>query len=140
MIATRFLMPMVLILGTTLQASAQQPRTTFENFGCKFDLTEIAGVPADFADDVLVTTDTFKQCPGSSPTPTIQMECDLLIPGWDSSASINTRDFTCEINGAQCGVNQVFIASNAHMTIDPVVIGGQVFGDAHLRCSRNTAG
>jgi hypothetical protein len=140
MIATRFLMSMVLILGTTLQASAQQPRTTFENFGCKFDLTEIAGVPTDFADDVLVTTDTFKQCPGSSPTPTIQMECDLLIPGWDPNTSINTRDFTCEINGAQCGLNQVFIAPNAHMTIDPVVIGGQVFGDAHLRCSRNTAG
>jgi hypothetical protein len=142
MIATRFLMPMVLVLGTTLQASAQQPRTTFENFGCKIDLAELpdGSVPPDLEDTVLVTVETFKQCPGSVPNPSIQMTCDLLIPEWDNAFRVNTRDITCEINGAQCGVNSVLPANNAQLTIDPVVISGEVFGDAHLRCSRNTGG
>jgi hypothetical protein len=145
MIAIRFLMPMVLIIGTALQASAQQPRTSFEDFGCKIDLTELpAGeVPSNLEDTILVTVDTFKNCPGSSPNPSIQMECDLLIPEWATGFSVdaNERDgLSCEINGAQCGINEVLLANNVRLTIDPVVIGGEVFGDAHLRCSRNTSG
>ena len=133
---------MVLILGTTLQAPAQQPRTTFEGFGCRLDLTELpaGSVPPGLADTVLVTVETFKQCPGSSPNPSIQMTCDLLIPEWDNAFRVNTRDITCEINGAQCGINSALPANNAQLTIDPVVISGEVFGDAHLRCSRNTSG
>jgi hypothetical protein len=140
MIFTRILMPMVLILGVTLPASAQQPRTTFQDFGCRIDLTELpdGSVPPDLEGLVLVTVDTFKQCPGSDESPVIQMECDLLIPQWDDAFRVNTRDIECEINGAQCGFTQVFDADNARLTIDPVVVGGEVFGDAHLRCSRNT--
>lgn len=142
MISARFLIPTVLIIGTALPASAQEPRTTFENFGCRIDLSELpdGSVPPDLEGTVLVTVDTFKQCPGSAPNPSIQMTCDLLIPEWGQAFRVNTREITCEINGAQCGVNQVLPASNAQLTIDPVRIGGQVFGDAHLRCSRNVSG
>ena len=142
MISTRFLIPTVLIVGTALPASAQAPRTTFEGFGCRIDLTELpdGSVPSDLEDTVLVTVDTFKNCPGSSPNPSIQMTCDLLIPEWDNAFRVNTREITCEINGAQCGINDVLTANNAQLTIDPVVIGGQVFGDAQLRCSRNVSG
>lgn len=141
MISRKLLIPVALILGTSLQASAQEPRTTFENFGCKIDLTELpdGSVPPNLEDTVLVTVDTFKQCPGSAPNPSIQMTCDLLIPEWDNAFRVNTRAITCEINGAQCGIDSVLDANNAQLTIDPVVIDGEVFGDAHLRCSRNTS-
>lgn len=140
MVATKLLTSMVLIVGVALPALAQQPRTTFENFGCKIDLTELpaGSVPPNLEDTVLVTVDTFKQCPGSDETPVIQMECDLLIPEWDDDFRVNTGDVNCEINGAQCGFTEVFDADNARLMIDPVVVDGEVFGDAHLRCSRNT--
>ncbi|MCC2662154.1 MAG: hypothetical protein K0S35_76 [Geminicoccaceae bacterium] len=141
--AVRFLMPIVLILGTALQASAQQARTTFEGFGCRLDLSQLpeGSVPSNLEDTVLVAVDTFKNCPGSSPNPAIQLECDMLIPEWATGFVINASErdgLTCEISGAQCGINRVLTASNVRLTIDPVVIDNEVFGDAHLRCSRST--
>jgi hypothetical protein len=141
MVATKLLTPMVLILGAALPALAQAPgpATSFEGFGCRIDLTEVAGVPTEFR-QILLTTDTLKRCPGSAPTPVIQMECDLLIPGWDPAARINTRNHDCEIKGEQCGFPDILEADNVHLQIRPVVIDGEVFGDARLRCSRSTAG
>jgi hypothetical protein len=63
------------------------------------------------------------------------------IPGWDRTTSVDTRNFTCELNGFQCGFpGQVFAADNKRMTITPVRIDGQDFGRAHLDCRRNTGG
>jgi hypothetical protein len=130
---TRFLTPMVVVLGVALPAWGQQPSTTFQGFGCRIDLTAVAGVPSEFR-AVLLATDTVKHCPGNRPPPNIQMNCDLLIPGWPSGLKINTKQHACEIDGEQCGFPRIFVSDNTHLQIKPVVINGEVFGDAQLRC------
>jgi hypothetical protein len=67
------------------------------------------------------------------------MTCEGDIgPGWPAGVSINVTGIACQINGRQCGVNQVLNATNTHLQVTPVVIGGQTFGHANLRCSRPT--
>jgi hypothetical protein len=132
-VLTRFLAPMILLLGTALPAWGQQPSTRFQGFGCRIDLTAVARVPAQFR-AVLLTTDTVKNCPGNRPAPNFQISCDLLIPGWPSSLRINTKRHACEIDGEQCGFPRMFVSDNTHLLIEPVVINGEIFGDAQLRC------
>jgi hypothetical protein len=132
---TKFLTPMVVILGVTLPAWGQQPSTEFRGFGCRIDLTAVSRVPAEFR-AILLATDTFKKCPGNRPVPSpnIQMTCDVLIPGWPSGLKINTKTHACEIDGEQCGLPRIFVSDNTQLLIEPVVINGEVFGAAELRC------
>jgi hypothetical protein len=133
LLPTRFLAPVALALSVALPAWGQQPSTEFQGFGCRIDLTEVSRVPAEFQ-AILLATDTFKKCPGNRPAPNIQMTCDVLIPGWPSGLKINTKTHACEIDGEQCGFPRIFGSDNTQLLIEPVVINGEVFGAAELRC------
>jgi hypothetical protein len=139
-------LPMALLLGAVLPAMAQEARTSFEGFGCVFDPDELvangvipAGAfPEGFAPVGFITS---KNCPGSSPQPVIQLECEIpLDPDPDPDINISTRNFTCLINGAQCGFNQTFEGTNNRMTIASAVDineDGEPVGRVTIRCSRN---
>jgi hypothetical protein len=138
MAAMKFLTPMVLVLGAALPAWAQAPAGSVENFGCRTDLRNINGVPAGFR-ELWVVFDTEKHCPNPTSNPSIQMTCEGdLGPGWPSNVSINVKGTPCQIDGRQCGIDQVFDAGNTQLKVDPVVINGQTFGHVSLRCSRST--
>lgn len=135
-------MPMAFLLGAALPALAQQPRSQFEDFGCAFDPDELVenGVipegafPEGFAPVGFVT---HKNCPGSQANPVIQLECEIPLDP-DPGLNLRTRNFTCLINGAQCGFNQTFEGTNRRLTIESDVPSedGPV-GLVTMRCSRN---
>jgi hypothetical protein len=133
LLPTRFLAPIVLVLSAALPAWGQQPSTEFQGFGCRIDLTQVARVPSAFR-AILLATDTVKNCPGNRPLPNIQMNCSVLIPGWPSGLKINTKNHACEIDGEQCGFPRLFVSDSTQLLIEPVVINGQTFGNARLRC------
>ena len=131
-----FALPMVLLLGTALPALAQGgpgPASSFEDFGCVFDPDELVRngvVPAGTFEEgvAFVGFVTDKNCPGSQSNPAIQMTCEIPLDP-DPMISLRTRNFTCLINGAQCGFAQSFEASNRVLEI--------ASGVATMRCSRN---
>jgi hypothetical protein len=136
-VPTKLAASIVLLLGAALPASAQQPSETFERVGCYIDLTEVDGVPSEPTNFQarFTTTDSVVNCPGNRPVPNIQVECRLLIgPNWPAGLKVNTRRHDCKIDGAQCGFPEEFESDNTHLLIEPVVIDGEVFGDAQLRC------
>ena len=131
--ALGFALPIALLLGTALPALAQQTRSFFEDFGCALDPDELVRngvIPAGTFEPgvAIVGFVTEKNCPGSQSNPAIQMTCEIPL---DPSIVLNvsTRNFTCEINGAQCGFSETFLASNRRLDIQP--------GLATLRCSRS---
>jgi len=126
-------MPIALLLGTALPALAQQPRSSFEDFGCSFDpdeLVENGVISAGIFEPgvALVGFVTEKNCPGSQQNPAIQLTCEIPLDE-DPGITLNTRNFTCEINGAQCGFNETFSASNRRLEIQPTRVT--------IRCSRS---
>jgi len=126
-------LPIALLLGAAPPALAQQVRTFFEDFGCALDPDELVanGVidEGTFEEGVaIVGFVTEKNCPGSQSNPSIQMTCEIPLDP-DPGLSLSTRNFTCEINGAQCGFNETFLASNRRLTFEP--------GLATIRCSRS---
>jgi len=131
--ALGFALPIALLLGTALPALAQQTRSFFEDFGCALDPDELVRngvIPAGIFEPgvAIVGFVSEKNCPGSQSNPAIQMTCEIPL---DPSIvlTVSTRNFTCEINGAQCGFSQTFLASNRRLDIQP--------GKATLRCSRS---
>jgi hypothetical protein len=131
--ALGFALPIALLLGTALPAFAQQTRSFFEDFGCAFDPDELVRngvIPAGIFEPgvAIVGFVTEKNCPGSQSNPAIQMTCEIPIDP-SIALTVSTRNFTCEINGAQCGFAQTFLASNRTLSIQP--------GKVTMRCSRS---
>ena len=132
--ALRLAMPIALLLGTPLPALAQGARTSFAEFGCVLDPDELVknGVVPEgtFEEGVaFVGFVTTKNCPGSATNPAIQMTCEIPLDPDPGLTLRNVRNFTCEINGAQCGFAETFLASNRTLDFEP--------GKATMRCSRN---
>jgi hypothetical protein len=143
----KLLAPMVLILGAALPASAQTPSSTAEQVGCYIDLTIEPRIPNPHPPDLpnfrarFLTTDSLVNCPGNTPAPNIQVNCRLLIgPGWPAGLKINNnKTHVCLIDGEQCNFPNPpgaigYKSDNTKLLIEPVVINGEVFGDAQLRC------
>ena len=132
--ALRLAMPIALLLGTALPASAQQVRSSFAEFGCALDTDELVAngvVPAGIFEPGVAQVGfiTTKNCPGSQQNPAIQMTCEIPLDPDPGLTIKNVRNFTCEINGAQCGFAETFLASNRTLDIE--------LGKAIMRCSRS---
>lgn len=128
-----FAMPIALLLGAAPSALAQQPASKFEDFGCAFDPDELVRngvIPAGTFEPgvAIVGFVTEKNCPGSQQNPAIQMTCEILLDE-DPGLTVSTRNFTCEISGAQCGFNRTFLASNRRLEI--------LADRVTMRCSRS---
>ena len=128
--AVRLAVSAILVLGGATAASAQEPAAEFTEFSCVFNLSLIPGVPAPFTNQAPATTDTEKQCPGTPTAPTIILRCFDTFEGWPAGVTIATNDFTCLINGSQCGFPGSRPATSQRLTIDGS-------GNAELRCSVN---
>ena len=129
-IAVSLAVSAVLILGGARVVWAQA--TDFTDFGCVLDLSLIDGVPEPFAHLAPTTTLTEKHCPSTPANPTVILNCFATIVDWPSDVRINDTEFTCLINGSQCGFPVTRAATGEHFTIDQD-------GNAELRCSVNFA-
>jgi hypothetical protein len=127
MIAVRLAVSAILVLGGARVVWAQA--ATFTEFSCVLDLSLIDGVPEPFAHLAPATTDTEKLCPSTPANPTVILNCFATLEDWPGG-TINTTDFTCLINGSQCGFSVTRPATSQHLQIDED-------GNAELRCSVN---
>jgi hypothetical protein len=128
-IAVRLAASVILVLGG---ATAAWPQATlFAGFGCVLDLSLIDGIPEPFAHLAPATTETEKLCPSTPANPTVILNCFATLEDWPGTR-INTTDFTCLINGSQCGFPVTRPATSQHLMIDED-------GNAELRCSVNFA-
>jgi hypothetical protein len=125
MIALRLAVSAILILGGARVVWAQA--TEFTGFGCVLDLSLIAGIPEPFAHLAPATTYTKKQCPSPPDQPMVILYAFATLEDWPG-VTIDETDFTCLINGSQCGFNGSREATSQHLQIDQD-------GNAELRCS-----
>jgi hypothetical protein len=128
-IAVSLAASVILVLGGARVVWAQAE--DFTGFSCVLDLSLIDGVPEAVAHLAPATTDTDKHCPSTGPNPTVILNCFATIEDWPGGR-INTTDFTCLINGSQCGFPVTRPATSQHLMIDDD-------GNAELRCGVNFA-
>jgi hypothetical protein len=123
-IAVRLAASVILVLGGATVAWPQA--TEFTGFGCVLDLNLINGIPQPFAHLAPATTYTKKQCP-SPDQPMVILDCLATLENWPG-VTIDETEFTCLINGSQCGFSGLREATSQHLQIDQE-------GNAELRCS-----
>jgi hypothetical protein len=123
--AVRLAASVILVLGG---ATVAWPQTAdFTGFGCVLDLSLIDGIPQPFAHLAPATTDTEKHCD----QPMVRLKCSATLEDWPGG-TIEETDFTCLIDGSQCGFNGSREATSQHLQIDQE-------GNAELQCSVNFA-
>jgi hypothetical protein len=124
-IAVRLAASVILVLGGATVAWPQGA-TKFTGFGCVLDLSLINGIPQPFAHLAPATTYTEKQCP-SPDQPMVIVDCFATLENWPD-VSIDETEFTCLINGSQCGFSGSREATKQRLQIDRE-------GNAELQCS-----
>src|SRR5688572_27209974 len=113
-IAVRLAASIIPVLGGATVAWPQATELT--GFGCVLDLSLIDGIPEPFAHYAPATTYTKKHCP-SPDQPMVILDCFATLEEWPG-VTINEREFTCLINGSQCGFSGSRKATDQHLRID----------------------
>jgi hypothetical protein len=127
-IAVRLTAFVILVLGGATLAWPQAME--FTGFGCVLDLSLINGIPGRFAHLAPATTYTKKHCPSpQDQSKEVILYCLATLEDWPG-VTIDQREFTCLINGSQCGFSGSREATSRHLQIDQE-------GNAKLECSVN---
>jgi hypothetical protein len=122
----------VLVAACSMSAMAQtdtDPATKFSGFLCGIDLKasrDASGITLDtyvsptIEGNVVYTFTSNKLCTGSklNANENIKIDCLASIPGWRPGLSINTKDVSCTVSGAACGLPGILTAINNNLTID----------------------
>ena len=127
-IAVRLAGSVILVLGGATVAWPQA--TELSAFGCVLNLSLINGIPEPFAHLAPATTYTKKHCPPpQDQSKEVILYCLATLEDWPG-VTIDETEFTCLINGSQCGFQGSRQATSQHLLIDQE-------GNAELQCSVN---